>query len=297
MNTNYTEIYADFLKSHIALKKPLKIVCDSSNGPAGMVIQTLQKLNVPNLELISINDTPDPDFPAHGPNPLKDNATDQASKKVLELGADFGVIFDADGDRAFFVDEKGTMLPSFMTSILLFKINKPPFIADELVYKSIQHVGVIPLESVVPARVGSRFIKEELKAHHASAGAEFSGHFYFKDFFGADSGIFTMIQVANTVSSLDTHLSHYFSSLKPHVVAAEEIKLGDKKWADIEPKIKAFAEAENIKVETREGLTLDTGSVWVNARTSNTEPIVRLIGGGATEGEVMEFINKLKALV
>ncbi len=293
---DYFQIYGDFLKQSFKLKKPMKIVADSSNGPAGQVIKKLQGA-VPDLELISINDNLDGDFSAHGPNPLNAGATDDLVKAVLENKADFGVVFDADADRAFFVDNKGDVLPSFMTSLLLFKNNQPPYVADELVYKALQHVKGIDIHLILRSPVGSRFVKELLKENDAGAGGEFSGHFYFKDFFGVDSGIFAMIEVANSLSTIEHPLSDFLESLPPHKMVNEEMKLGDKKWEDIKPKILEFAQSKGGQIETYEGITLDMGTYWINMRTSNTEPIVRFIGGGTSSEEILSVIEEIKKLV
>ncbi|MBA3551019.1 hypothetical protein H0W32_02325 [Patescibacteria group bacterium] len=293
---DYIQIYADFLKKSVALSKPLKVVCDSSNGSAGVVIKKLKDM-IPDMEIISIHDDPDPDFKAHGPNPLNAGATDDASKKVLETGADFGAIFDADGDRAFFVDNEGVMLPSFMTATLLFKNNEAPYVADETVFKSLEHLKVTDSKLLVPSKVGSFYVKQVLKETHASVGAEFSGHYYFKDFFGADSGIFTMIQIANIVSKLPSHLAEYRKSLPPQDLVNEEMKLGDKTWKDMEPKIMEFAKHKGGIIETREGITLDIGTLWINMRPSNTEPIIRFIGGGRSSAEIMTVMEEIKKLV
>ncbi len=295
MNPEYVKLYTDFLKQHLKLKKPLTIVADSSNGSAGMIINSLT--NIPNLNIISINDIPNGDFPAHGPNPLLAGATDQAAKKVIESKADFGVIFDADADRAFFVDDKGTTLPSFLISILLFKAQKPPYIADETVFKSLEHMNLFKAEELIPSRVGSLFIKEKLKEKHASVGAEFSGHYYYKDFFGVDSGIFTMVTVLNILSGIDMKLSAYIASLPKQILQSVDIKLVNTTWKDVEPKVTAFAEKSGIKVETREGITLDAGNVWVNIRASNTEPLLRIIGGGNTAEDISSLISQIQALI
>ncbi len=292
---NYIELYSEFLKKHIKLKKPLKVVADSSNGTAGLVLKTLT--NVPNLELILINDTPSGDFPAHGPNPLIPGAELDTVKQVLETKADIGVIFDADADRAFFVDNTGRRLSSFRISILLFKANKPPYVADETVFKSLEHMKIFNEKDLVPSKVGSFFVKQKLKEVHASTAAEFSGHYYFKEFFGADSGIFTMIQVLNILSELDTSLSEFILSLSPQYVKNDDIKLGEKKWSDVEPKVRAYAEQRKAKIETREGITLDFGDSWVNMRPSNTEPLLRLIAGGRSREDVAELIGNLYTII
>lgn len=299
MNPEYLKIYTDFLAEHISLKKPLKIVFDCSSGTEGAVVKSLQARNIPNLELIIINDTPDSDFKSHGPNPLLPGASDQASAKVLETKADFGVIVDADADRAFFVDNTGTMLSSFMIAVLLFKHFKAPYVADEWVYKSLEHMKLFSQEELFPSKVGTRFVKEVLKEKDATVAAEFSGHYYFKDFFGSDSGIFTMLKVASLVSELQESLSDFTTSLPPQYIQNEDISLkeSNKTWADIEPHVYVLAESLGAKIETREGITLDTGDTWANMRTSNTEPIVRMVAGGTDKTKISELIQKIRGLV
>jgi phosphomannomutase len=292
---NYIAMYIDFLKKEFSLVKPLKIIADCSNGPAGMVLKELT--HIKNLEIILINDTPDPDFKAHGPNPLVPGATKDAEEAVLKHKADLAVIFDADADRAFFVDNEGVTLPSFLTASLLFRSNPAPYVADELVYKSLEHTGIIDITQVVPSKVGTRYVKEKMKEHTASVAAELSGHYYFKKFFNTDSGIFATIQVLNILSKLPQSLAEYRKSLPKHELINEEIKLGTKTWVEIEPKIIQFATENKIKMETREGITLDTGDSWVNMRTSNTEPILRLIGGSKDLALMKDLLSKLRALV
>ncbi|MDQ3014510.1 MAG: hypothetical protein M3Q73_01450 [bacterium] len=295
MNTNYFTIYADFLNTHINVKEKLKVVCDSSNGTTGSVLRELK--NIPNLELTLINDIADPEFPAHGPNPLLAGGTKQLGEKVIEIGADFGVAFDADGDRAFFVDEKGELIPSYIACMLLFKHFKPPYVADEWVYKSLEYIKAFPDNELIRSKVGTRFLKEKIIEHKANTAGEFSGHYYYSDFFGSDSGIFSMITMANIVSTLEAPLSEFMKTVPEHYVLNDDIKLGNKTWAEVEPKVRALAAEHNAKIETLEGITLDLGHVWVNMRTSNTEPIVRMCAGGKNLDEVKEFIEKLKALV
>ncbi|MBX4197726.1 hypothetical protein KW782_00120 [Candidatus Parcubacteria bacterium] len=292
---NYFTLYADFLKNHLTLKKNLKVICDCSNGTTSLVLNELR--DIPNLELVLTNDTPDPEFPAHGPNPLIHGALTGLSAEVIRQRADFGVAYDADGDRAFFVDELGELMPSFMVCVLLFKHFKPPYVADEWVYKSLEYIKVFPEKDLIRSKIGTRYIKEKIIEHKANAAGEFSGHYYYSDFFGSDSGIFSMIVMANIVSTLAASLSDFMKSLPEQYIENDDIKLGDKTWKDFEPKVRELAEGHKAKIETIEGITLDMGHIWVNMRPSNTEPLVRLAAGGKNLEEVKEFIKKLKALV
>lgn len=294
---DYISLYTDFLKDHANLKKPMTIVCDCSNGATGKILQDLlPKLGLKGFTLI--NDTPDPEFPAHGPNPLLPNALHQLSKTVVEKRADFGIAFDADGDRAFFVDERGTELQSFVIAALLFKYSQPPFVADELVYQAHRHMKLFEKNELHPSRVGVFFIKQVMKEMQALSGAEFSGHFYFRDFFGADSGIFTLIRVLSILSNMEESLSRFAHGLPRHIVKNDDIKIEGKNWKEIEDKIiNTYVNAGHM-IERREGITLKMDHHgWINIRPSNTEPIVRIYAGADSDLEASNLIKEIKALV
>jgi phosphomannomutase len=295
MNTEYRNIYIDFLRKHCDLKKSLTVVCDSSNGATSFIVPAL--INIPNLKIISINDTPDGNFPAHGPNPLAKGALEQLGNKVVELKADLGVAFDADGDRAFFVDNTGQALASFTIAALLFTQGSGPYIADETVYKSLQHMNLFAEGQLIPSKVGSFFVKERLKEAQGTIAAEFSGHYYFKDFFNADSGLFTMITVLNMISRLPLTLHQFAAQLPAQCVYNNDIVIGERLWQNVETTIRTFASDKNMLLETREGLTLDNGSEWINIRPSNTEPLLRVIAGGREESAVKNLVEALRAAI
>jgi phosphomannomutase len=321
---SYFEMYAEFLAKNIDLARPLSIVCDASNGPAGLVISaladTLKKAiaepsesknktgtnkkgelrNVPAFTVI--NGEIDPDFGAHGPNPLVAGATDMLSKKVTETKADFGVIFDSDADRAVIVDDEGSALPAYVTALLLFKHSRSPYIADELLYQAIKHSNPLPADELIPCRVGSRFIKEKIKETGASRGAEISGHYYFKEFFGFDSGIFTMIIVANALSKSTGPLSDFRKSLRPHEVIADNIAFAEsdanksqheKILKNIFKKLDASFSDRRFE-EHRDGTTFDFGDSWLNIRTSNTEPLLRFTAGAPNKNSAQALIDRAK---
>lgn len=282
---DYISKYADFIKKHADLKRPLKIVCDASNGTTGIVLERLA--DIPNLELTLINAAPDPEFPAHGPNPLVAGATDLLSQKVLESGADLGVAFDADGDRAFFVDDEGRLVPSFIIAAIWFSRSTPPFVADELVYLSLTTSGISKESDIIPTRVGSIFIKENLGKNNAALGAEFSGHFYFKDFFGLDSGIFSMIYTANILSQQNETLAQLHKGLSRQVLISSNIALKETTWEGIREMLKRETVPIAKGLFEREGLTIITENGWINVRASHTEPLIR-ISVGATAKEIAE---------
>ena len=278
---DYVSKYVEFLKKQAEIKRPLRIVCDASNGTAGII---LEKLNgIPNLELILINTTPDPEFPAHGPNPLVTDATNMLVKKVLEVDADFGVIFDADGDRIFFVDNEGRLLPSFVISAILFSYSTSPFVADELIYLSLTTSGIFNDQDIIPSRVGTFFIKENMLKNNATLGAEFSGHFYFKDFFGNDSGIFAMIYIANILAQQEKSLADLSAEFSWQTLLNTDLPLKETSWNKLSESIKNQTSAIAKGYFEREGLTIITENGWINVRLSNTEPLLRIYVGSKTK--------------
>lgn len=290
MNEQYKKQYVDFLKKHLSVKRPLKVVFDASNGPTGLVVQDLFKDTL--IDAIFINTDIDPDFKAHGANPVANGASDQCVQVIKEKGADLGVIFDADGDRAVFIDEKGEILHACFVAALLFSIAQPPYVADDMVYQSLRMLKVVPEETLLPSRIGAYFLKEKMREHKASCGGEYSGHFFFKDFFNVDSGIFTAVQVLNAFSRMNQSLSLWRASFGEHVIKAKEIKTAGKDMPAIYAKLEQDIGKEVERVEKRDGLTFIFKNFWINTRSSNTEPIMRIIGGGK-EQEMATLFDRI----
>ena len=293
---DYISLYTDFLKKHADMKRPMSVVCDSSNGATGKILERLlPELGLKDFTLINAN--PDPEFPAHGPNPLLPGVLDQLSNVVLEKKADFGVAFDADGDRAFFVDEKGTILSSISIGALLFRYSKAPFVADELVYQAHHHMKLFKHQELHPSRVGVFFIKQVMKQIQATTGAEFSGHFYYNDFFGADSGIFTLIRMLSILSTIPETLSEFCASLPAHIVKNIDLKIEGKNWDELKKKIIEIYTLKEAVIEQREGITIQMPNGWVNIRPSNTEPILRIYAGAENEAASDALVEEIQALV
>ncbi|MFA6094812.1 MAG: hypothetical protein WC757_02895 [Candidatus Paceibacterota bacterium] len=275
---NYLKDYTDFLSKTLHLTRPLKVVVDTSNGTT--ILPAREVFNTPLLTTVFINDKIDPDFSAHGPNPAQGNACYELATKVVAEKADLGIIFDGDGDRAFFVDERGKVLSAMATLYILSAGLKPPFVCDELVYNSLKHSGTIPVEKIIPSRVGSYYMKAELLKHGASIGAETSGHYYFSDFFGCDSGLFTATTLLSILSKSEKKLSELYTPLEFYTTAAEKVSFDIQRWNEAEEIIKRYAKINSYQITSRDGVTADAGEIWFNVRSSNTEPILRVTVGG-----------------
>jgi phosphomannomutase len=221
------------------------------------------------------------------------DATKTLSKKVLEVEADFGVAFDADGDRAFFVDNQGELLPSFVIASIWFSRSTPPFVVDEIIYLSLTAGNICKEQDIVPTRVGSIFIKEAMQKNDATLGAEFSGHFYFKEFFGLDSGIFSMIYTANILSQQNKTMAQLHTDLSLRHLFNMDIKLNKATWDRVLEAAKKGTSTIAKSTFEREGLTLMTENGWINIRTSHTEPLVRI----STEATTKEIAENNLALI
>jgi len=291
----YLTSYSNFLKKHLKVSRSLKVVCDSSNGTTGFVLKKVFEKN-PNIKLILINDKPDGNFPAHGPNPLSPGALDQTVEKVLKEKADFGAIFDADGDRVFFIDDKGQLLSSFISAIFLFKNSKPPFVADETSYQALKIIRAFSKKNLRPSKVGYPFIRSKMKESKASAAVEYSGHFYFKEFFGADSGIFAFIKMLNFISKSRTCLSQFVRKQPNLFVELEQIEIESELnyW---ENRVKDYFLKHNFKIENRDGITAVSLWQFINIRASNTEPLLRLTCGSKLKTDCKKAVADLKKIL
>lgn len=296
---NYLNLYKNFLVKFLKLGKPFKVVFDCSNGTAGPILKKLLKANeLTSLRALLINDEPDGNFPAHGPDPWAPRAMNQLQKAVLKNKADLGAIFDADGDRVFFVDNLGRPVASDVVSRLLTWHLKPNKVVVDVrtgwLVKSGQMSGVRC--QIVESRVGHYFIKQVMRKNKAELGTEFSGHYYFKDFFYLDSGIFAAIQVMNAVSRLPYRLSD-FSDLLPQYYRSGEInfKVRDpqKLLKLIEKKYKKTA----TKISHLDGLKMEFQDYWFNLRPSNTEPLIRLNVEALSQKTLKNKVKEIKALL
>lgn len=290
----HIKLYRDFLLQHIQVKKPLRVVCDPSNGTTGPIIRTLAEAHLTNISFILINEAIDPEFSAHGPNPLAPNAVAMISEKIKLEKTDFGVIFDADGDRAVFVDNTGMVVPPHISAHLLFSSSTAPYVVDEIVYQSLIHTNLVPKEDLLPTKVGSRFIKEKMREMNSVRGAEYSGHYYFKEFFYSDSGIMAMIMFTNAISQQPLTLAEHIASLPRHFVEMKSIVISKPDWGKIEEKLRGIFANSNT-VETRDGITFNFPDYWLSARLSNTEPLLRFTIGSNSREKIDEVLNKTES--
>ena len=297
---NPISLYTKNLRGFLKLAAPLRIVCDSSNGTTGIILRRLKDTK---LNLVLSNQKPDGRFPAHGPDPWAKGAANNLKKRVRSARADFGVIFDADGDRAFFVDDKGRLVPQ-EALILLFKDDfPPPYLIDIRMGWLVKKAGL----KLVESRVGHFFMRKIMREKNLKLGAEFSGHTYFEYFLGGplprsprwsfgeagksalwprgggrrcyfDSGLRSLVHFANGTSRLKAKgkkLSEWLDSLPRYYRSGEiNFRVADKKAAI--QKIEARFKKSAHRVSRLDGLFIEFGKWWFSVRPSNTEPLLRL---------------------
>jgi phosphomannomutase len=272
--------YVDRVMSFIdaSAVRPLRVVVDAANGMAGaMLPPVLERLPV---ETVRCYFEPDGSFPNHEPNPLLPENREFIVAKTLEEGADLGVAFDGDGDRCFFVDDRGEFVPGDFATALLAEavLEKEPGAriiydvrASWAVPETIVRAGGVPLVN----RVGHAYIKHRMRQEQAAFAGEVSGHYYFREFSQADSGVVPFLLMLELVSRRGVKLSELLRPLRERYFITGELNTP---VADVALKLQELKEryAAEGKVSHLDGISVDAGDWHVNVRPSNTEPLLRL---------------------
>jgi phosphomannomutase len=275
-------IYADFQRD--ALKfidpdrvKPLKVVVDGGNGMAGpMVGPLLEQLG---LDLVTTYWEPDGEFPDHEPNPLLEENRRFIIDKVRAEGADLGIAWDGDADRCFFIDDGGRFVDGdFMTALLAESVLSKQAGAD-ILYDVRASRAVPDLVTRLGGtahvnRVGHAFFKRRMRDEGGAFGGEVSGHYYFRDFYNADSGTIPALLMLELLSTHDGTLSDLLAPFRSRYFISGEINSEvadtDAKMAEIEER---YSDGEITKLD---GISVDYDDWHFNVRPSNTEPLLRL---------------------
>jgi phosphomannomutase len=257
---------------------PLRVVIDAANGMAGVMLpRVLDRLPI---ETVRHYFEPDGSFPNHEPNPLLPENREFIVRNTLDEGADFGVAFDGDADRCFFVDDTGEFVPGdFATALLAESIlAKEPGAkviydvrASWAVPETIEHAGGVPLMS----RVGHAFIKHLMRKEDAVFAGEVSGHYYFRDFSQADSGVVPFLLMLEIVSRSGKKLSELLAPFRSRYFITGELNTPVADVALTLQKLKERFGPEG-KVSHLDGISIDAADWHMNVRPSNTEPLLRL---------------------
>ncbi|MEA2466943.1 MAG: phosphomannomutase [Thermoleophilaceae bacterium] len=288
------EIYADFQRDALkfiepAAVTPLKVVVDGGNGMAGpMVGPLLDRLG---LDLVRTYWEPDGEFPDHEPNPqLPENST-FIVKKVLSEGAELGIAWEGDADRCFFIDDLGQFVDGdFLTALLAESIlAKDPgtkILYDVRASRAVRDLVEEAGGTALMNRVGHAFFKVRMREEHAAFGGEVSGHYYFRDFYNADSGTIPALLILELLSKEGKRISELLAPLRAKYFISGEI---NSEVEDPEGKMRAIEERySDGEITKLDGVSVDYDDWHFNVRASNTEPLLRLNLESLVSAEHME---------
>jgi phosphomannomutase len=272
--------YVDRVLSFIDVSavRPLRVVIDAANGMAGVMLPpVLERLPI---ETVRCFFEPDGSFPNHEPNPLLPENREFIVRKTLDEHADLGAAFDGDADRCFFVDDRGEFVPGdFVTALFAESIlEKEP--GAKIIYdvraswavpETIERAGGVPLIN----RVGHAYIKHRMRKDDATFGGEVSGHYYFRDFSQADSGVVPFLLMLELISKRGQKLSEILEPLRARYFITGEINTP---VSDVALKLQELKEryAGEGTISHLDGISVDADGWHFNVRPSNTEPLLRL---------------------
>ncbi len=293
--------YAEHLRSLVPgldALRPLTVAVDAGNGMGGLTVPAV--LGSLPLELVPLYFELDGSFPHHEANPIDPENLRDLQAAVRRSGADLGLAFDGDADRCFVVDEKGGLVsPSALTALIaareLERVPGSTVIHSVLTSRAVPEVIGEHGGTAVSTRVGHSFIKAEMAEHGAVFGGEHSGHFYFRDFWNADSGMLAALHTLAALGTQDRPLSALLASYDRYI-ASGEINSTVADQAGTLQRVREQYDG-NPQDET-DGLTVDLGGgTWFNVRPSNTEPLLRLNVEAPDEQTMTRVRDEVLALV
>ena len=288
------EIYDDFHREVMGFIdpstiKPLKVVVDGGNGMAGpMVGPLLEQLG---LDLTTCYWTPNGEFPDHEPNPLLPENREFIMAEVKRQGADLGIAWDGDSDRCFFIDDTGAFVDGdFLTAILAgTMLRKNPgetILYDVRASRAVPDIVEAAGGTALINRVGHAFFKKRMRSEGGIFGGEVSGHYYFKDFYCADSGTIPALLILEELSQQNAKLSELLAPMRSKYFISGEI---NSEVADQQAKMEEIAARyADARQERLDGISIDYEDWHFNVRASNTEPLLRLCLESLVSREDME---------
>ncbi|MBO7308775.1 MAG: phosphomannomutase/phosphoglucomutase [Kiritimatiellae bacterium] len=306
-NSQYLKRYVEWMRPRGGdIPSSLKYAVDCSNGMSSLLVHEL----FPGA--VVVNDVLDGRFPNHSPNPLKADAREQLSRLVRERSLDFGIIFDGDADRAMFVDERGEFIqPDYLTpfvaeatfSSLGLKSEGQSVIYDVRTSRgAIETLAEMSCKGVM-VPVGHAFAKPILRETGAVCGGELAGHYYFKEFFGCDSGVLAALRVLKCVANAAAEgksASAMVAKVNSRYANSGELnfKVDDKDAAIARALDVASREfPAEISRSGMDGVRIEYASGWINIRKSNTEPYLRLIVEADDSSKLDKWVELLSAAI
>jgi phosphomannomutase len=295
--------YGEFLRSLVDLAelRPLRVAVDAGNGMGGHTTPAVLGV-IPSITLLPLYFDLDGTFPNHEANPLDPANLLDLQAHVVETGADIGLAFDGDADRCFVVDEKGhPVSPSAVTALVAAReLNREigatvihNLITSRAVPELVAERGGTPVRS----RVGHSYIKALMADTGAIFGGEHSAHYYFRDFWGADSGMLAALHVLSALGEQDRPLSDLMADYQRYEASGEiNFTVTDAEGC-VDAVLKAFTTRIH-SIDHLDGVTVDLGEgSWFNLRMSNTEPLLRLNVEARTTEEIDEIVGLIGAQI
>ena len=307
------EEYSRFLRAQVDLSasRPLKVVVDAGNGMAGLTTPAVlgdKLLPALPLEIVPLYFELDGTFPNHPANPLEPENLRDLQAAVVAHGADLGLAFDGDADRCFVIDEKGEPVsPSAITAMVARREiararangeETPVIIHNLITSRAVPELVLREGGRPVRTRVGHSFIKALMAQEGAVFGGEHSAHYYFRDFWFADTGMLAAMHVLAALGEQDGPLSELGREYEPYFSTGEI----NSKVADVPAalaRVRAEFENDGVSVDTLDGVTFtaSSGKWWFNLRPSNTEPYLRLNAEAVDPETLHDLADRVLALV
>ncbi len=273
--------YVDRVLSFVdpAAIRSLKVVIDAANGMGGVMLPPVVE-RLPQVETVRCFFEPDGSFPNHEPNPLLPENREFIVERTTTEGADFGVAFDGDADRCFFVDDSGEFVPGDFVTALLAEAILEKEAGGKVIYDvraswavpdTIERAGGVPLVN----RVGHAYIKHRMREEDAVFGGEVSGHYYFRDFYQADSGVVPFLLLLELASKRGQKLSEILKPFRERYFITGELNTP---VPDVDTKLRELQErfGDEGQVSHLDGVSVEAEDWHFNVRPSNTEPLLRL---------------------
>ncbi|WP_405056165.1 phosphomannomutase/phosphoglucomutase [Kribbella sp. NBC_01505] len=294
--------YADHLHDLVDLTRirPLKVIVDAGNGMGGHTVPAVFATGP--VEIVPMYFELDGSFPNHEANPLDPKNLVDLQAKVREIGADLGLAFDGDADRCFVIDEKGDPVsPSAITgAVAVRELAKNPgatilynLITSKAVPELVTEHGGVPVRT----RVGHSNIKEKMAETDAVFGGEHSAHYYFRDFWRADTGMLAALHVLAALGEQDKPASELFAVYERYVASGELNNKVDDAAAIVAAIEDTYGGQADISVDHLDGLTVSAPQWWFNVRVSNTEPLLRLNVEAADRPTMERVRDEVLALI
>ena len=293
--------YASYLRELVPVpaRRKLVVAVDAANGMGGMTVPAV----LGDMDIRPLYFELDGTFPNHEANPLDPKNLVDLQKFTVEQGADIGLAFDGDADRCFVVDERGEAVsPSAITALIATRTLKQHpgatiihnLITSRAVPELIEEHG----GNAVRTRVGHSYIKAQMAEHSALFGGEHSAHYYFSEFFNADSGLVAALHVLAALAEQDAPLSEMMGAYERYTASGEINSEVADQAAATQRVVDAFADRTE-SVDTLDGVTvqLKDSKAWFNVRASNTEPLLRLNAEAPTRDEVDALTEEILGII